>query len=126
MTAALQNIRSRPEALLLLMAGAVLLSFASWQALLNNFAIERAAFSGADMGILESLREVPGFSAFTVVFLLLLLREQHIALISLALLCIGKALTGCFPTVIGLYLTTIVMSAGFHYYETIQASLSLQ
>jgi len=126
MTAVLQNIRSRPEILLLLMAGAVPLSFATWQALLNNFAIERAAFSGAEMGILQSLREVPGFLAFTVVFLLLLLREQHIALISLALLGIGTALTGFFPTVIGLYLTTVVMSIGFHYYETIQTSLSLQ
>ena len=126
MTAVLQNIRSRPEVLLLLMAGAVPLSFATWQALLNNFAIERAAFSGAEMGILQSLREVPGFLAFTVVFLLLLLREQHIALISLALLGIGTALTGFFPTVIGLYLTTVVMSVGFHYYETIQTSLSLQ
>ncbi len=126
MTAVLQNIRSRPEVLLLLMAGAVPLSFATWQALLNNFAIERVAFSGAEMGILQSLREVPGFLAFTVVFLLLLLREQHIALISLALLGIGTALTGFFPTVIGLYLTTVVMSVGFHYYETIQTSLSLQ
>ena len=126
MTAVLQNIRSRPEVLFLLMAGAVPLSFATWQALLNNFAIERAAFSGAEMGILQSLREVPGFLAFTVVFLLLLLREQHIALISLALLGIGTALTGFFPTVIGLYLTTVVMSVGFHYYETIQTSLSLQ
>ncbi len=33
----------RPEVLLFLMAGAVPLSFATWQALLNNFAIERAA-----------------------------------------------------------------------------------
>ena len=126
MATVLQKIRSRPEILLLLMAGAVPLSFATWQALLNNFAIERAAFSGAEMGILQSLREVPGFIAFTVVFLLFLLREQHIALISLALLGIGTALTGFFPTVIGLYLTTVVMSVGFHYYETVQTSLSLQ
>ncbi len=122
----IHKIRSRPEFLLLLMAGAVPLSFATWQALLNNFAIERAAFSGAEIGILQSLREVPGFLAFTVVFLLFFLREQHIALISLILLGIGTALTGFFPTVIGLYLTTVVMSVGFHYFETIQTSLSLQ
>ena len=122
----IHKIRSRPEFLLLLMAGAVPLSFATWQALLNNFAIERAAFSGAEIGILQSLREVPGFMAFTVVFLLFFLREQHIALISLILLGIGTALTGFFPTVIGLYLTTVVMSVGFHYFETIQTSLSLQ
>ena len=122
----IRKIRSRPEFLLLLMGGAVPLSFATWQALLNNFAIERAAFSGAEIGILQSLREVPGFLAFTVVFLLFLLKEQRIALISLILLGIGTALTGFFPTVIGLYLTTVVMSIGFHYFETIQTSLSLQ
>jgi len=108
------------------MAGAVPLSFATWQALLNNFAIERAAFSGAEIGILQSLREVPGFLAFAVVFLLYVLREQHIALVSLALLGIGTAVTGFFPTVLGLYLTTVFMSVGYHYYETIQTSLSLQ
>ena len=122
----IRKIRSRPEFLLLLMGGAVPLSFATWQALLNNFAIERAAFSGAEIGILQSLRELPGFLAFTVVFLLFLLKEQRIALISLILLGIGTALTGFFPTVIGLYLTTVVMSIGFHYFETIQTSLSLQ
>ena len=122
----IHKIRSRPEFLLLLMAGAVPLSFATWQALLNNFAIERAAFSGAAIGILQSLREVPGFLAFTVVFLLFLLREQRIALVSLILLGVGTALTGFFPSVIGLYLTTVLMSIGFHYFETIQTSLSLQ
>ena len=122
----IHKIPSRPEFLLLLMAGAVPLSFATWQALLNNFAIERAAFSGAEIGILQSLREVPGFLAFTVVFLLFLLREQRIALVSLILLGVGTALTGFFPSVIGLYLTTVLMSIGFHYFETIQTSLSLQ
>ena len=120
-----QGFRS-PESLLLLMGAAVPLSFAVWQALLNNFAIEKAAFTGAEIGILQSLREVPGFLAFTAVFVLLLLREQPFALLSIALLGIGTAATGFFPTVIGLYLTTIVMSVGYHYNETIQQSLALQ
>jgi hypothetical protein len=116
----------RPEVLLLLMAGAVPLSFATWQALLNNFAIERAAFTGAEMGILQSLREVPGFLAFGVVFLLLLLREQKLAYVSLLLMGIGTAITGYFPYALGLYCTTVLMSVGFHFYETVQTSLSLQ
>ena len=89
----LKRLRNRPEILLFLMAGAVPLSFATWQALLNNFAIERAAFSGAEIVILQSLREVPGFLAFAVVFLLYVLRDQHIALVSLTLLGIGTAVT---------------------------------
>lgn len=116
----------RPELLLLLMAAAVPLSFATWQALLNNFAIDRAAFTGAEIGMLQSLREVPGFLAFAVVFLLLLFREQTLAYLSLALLGIGTAVTGWFPSIIGLYCTTVLMSIGYHYYETVQISLSLQ
>ncbi len=116
----------RPEILLLLMAAGVPLSFATWQALLNNFAIEQAAFTGAEIGMLQSLREVPGFLAFGVVFVLLVMREQTLALVSLALLGLGTALTGFFPTVVGLYCTTVLMSLGFHYYETVQSSLALQ
>ncbi|MEW8563131.1 MAG: hypothetical protein B6D72_04325 [gamma proteobacterium symbiont of Ctena orbiculata] len=116
----------RPEFLLLLMAIAVPLSFAAWMTLLNNFAIERAAFSGREMGILQSLREIPGFLAFGVVFLLLLIREQRLAYLSLALLGLGTAVTGLFPSVAGLYITTVIMSVGFHYYETLQTSLALQ
>jgi predicted MFS family arabinose efflux permease len=122
----LPNIQRRPEILLLLLAIAVPLSFATWQTLLNNFAIERAAFSGQEMGILQSLREIPGFLAFSVVFMLLLIREQKLAYLSLALLGLGTTLTGFFPSVLGLYITTVIMSVGFHYYETLQTSLALQ
>ena len=122
----LSRFRDRPEYLLLIMAAAVPLSFATWQALLNNFAIERAAFSGAEMGILQSLREVPGFLAFLVVFLLFLCREQTIAYVSLLLLGVGTLVTGWFPSVIGLYVTTVGMSLGYHYFETVHSSLCLQ
>jgi predicted MFS family arabinose efflux permease len=120
-----QSLR-RPEILLMLMAVAVPLSFAAWRTLLNNFAIEEAAFTGKEMGILQSLREIPGFLAFTVVFLLLIIREQRLALLSLAILGIGTAITGFFPSILGLYITTVIMSVGFHYYETLQTSLTLQ
>ncbi|MCU7811555.1 MAG: MFS transporter, partial [Candidatus Thiodiazotropha sp. (ex Notomyrtea botanica)] len=126
MTKKLSQTFRRPEILLMLMAVAVPLSFAAWRTLLNNFAIERVAFTGQEMGILQSLREVPGFLAFGVVFLLLIVREQRLAIVSLALLGIGTALTGFFPSILGLYVTTVIMSIGFHYYETLQTSLTLQ
>ncbi len=116
----------RPEVLLLMMAAAVPLSFATWMALLDNFAIHRAGFTGREIGILQSLREVPGFLAFAVVFLLPFIREQRLAYVSLALLGIGTAVTGLFPSAFGLYVTTVVMSLGYHYYETLQGSLALQ
>lgn len=108
------------------MAFAGPISFGVWQALINIFAVEQAAFTGVEIGILQSLREVPGFLAFGAVLLLVLLREQTLALVALLLLGLGTAITGFFPTEMGLYCTTVLMSIGFHYYETINQSLSLQ
>ena len=115
-----------PVALLMLMSIAMPIAFNTWNALLNNFVIERAAFTGVEIGILHSLREVPGFIAFTTVFVLLIIREQTFAVIALAMLGMGVAATGFFPTVYGLYFTTVVMSLGFHYFEAVKQSLALQ
>ncbi|HBN50415.1 MULTISPECIES: MFS transporter [Thalassospira] len=115
-----------PEVLLIFMAAAMPLSFSTWMALLNNFSVEMADFTGREIGILQSLREIPGFMAFTAIFVLIILREQTFALISLLVLGIGVAISGYFPTVVGLYCTTVLMSIGFHYFETMQQALSLQ
>jgi predicted MFS family arabinose efflux permease len=112
--------------MLLAMAFVMPLTFSVWNALLNNFAVEQAAFTGREIGILQSLREIPGFLTFTVVFLLLLIREQRLALVSLLLMSAGVAITGQFPTVLGLYITTVIMSVGFHYFEALNESLTLQ
>ena len=115
-----------PMMLLVLMSIAMPIAFNAWSALLNNFVVERAAFTGIEIGILQSLREVPGFLAFTTVFVLLALREQTFAVFSLALLGVGVAATGFFPSEYGLYFTTVLMSIGFHYFEATKQSLSLQ
>jgi predicted MFS family arabinose efflux permease len=116
----------KPEYLLILLAVASSLAFCVWQALLNNFAVEQAAFTGREIGILQSLREIPGFLAFTTVFILLVLREQSLAVLAIALLGGGVALTGFLPSEYGLYFTTVLMSIGFHYFYTVQQSLTLQ
>ncbi|MGF1753195.1 MFS transporter, partial [Vibrio makurazakiensis] len=115
-----------PQNFLLLISIIVPIAFSSWMALLNNFVIEKANFDGADIGLLQSVREIPGFLAFTAVFILLFIREQRFMLISLAMLTLGTAITGFFPSLTGLLLTTVLMSVGFHYFETLKQSLSLQ
>ena len=124
----MQSVRAwrNPITLLVLMSVAMPLAFNTWSALLNNFAVEQAAFTGVEIGILQSLREVPGFLSFTVIFVLLILKEQTFAVLSLALLGLGVAMTGFFPSEYGLYFTTVLMSIGFHYFEAIKQSLSLQ
>ncbi|HHX8334307.1 TPA: MFS transporter [Vibrio diabolicus] len=125
MTTSSQGWRT-PQNFLLLISIIVPIAFSTWMALLNNFVIEKANFDGADIGLLQSVREVPGFLAFTAVFVLLFIREQRFMLVSLAMLTLGTALTGFFPTLYGLLFTTLLMSTGFHYFETLKQSLSLQ
>ena len=115
-----------PVPFLVIASIAMPLGFSAWSALLNNFAIEKAAFTGVEIGILQSLREIPGFLAFTTVFVLLLLKEQTFAVMALAIFGLGIALTGFFPSEYGLYFSAVLMSVGFHYMETIKQSLSLQ
>src|SRR6056297_4214410 len=109
----------RPVTLLFLMAAAMPVAFATWNALLNNFVIEAAGFDGADIGWLQTVREIPGFAAIGVIAVILFVREQALALISLVLLGVATALTAQFPTFGGLLITTFVGSLGFHYYETV-------
>ncbi len=116
----------RPIVLLMLMAIAMQLSHGTWHTLLNNFAINEAQFTGREIGILQSVREIPGFLAFGAILLLFLWREQTLALLALICLASGTAMTGYFPSEYSFYATTLLMSLGFHYYETINQSLALQ
>ncbi len=116
----------RPEALLVVMAVAMPISFATWSALLNNFVVEVAGFDGADIGWLHTVREIPGFLAIGVIALLVLIREQVLGLISLILLGLVTALTAHFPTLGGILTLTLLSSIGFHYFETVNQSLQLQ
>ena len=115
-----------PISLLILMSIAMPVAFNAWSAMLNNFVVEKAAFTGVEIGILQSLREIPGFLSFTTIFVLLIIKEQVFAVFSLALLGLGVSITGFFPSAYGLYFTTIIMSTGFHYFEAVKQSLSLQ
>jgi Major Facilitator Superfamily len=116
----------RPETLLYLLAAGMPLSFATWSALLNNFVIEVAAFTGKEIGWLHTVREIPGFLAIGVILLLLVLREQVLAVIALALLGVASAVTAWFPSFTGILVTTLLSSIGFHYFETVNQSLQLQ
>lgn len=115
-----------PAILLMAMAAIMQIAFAAWMALTNNYAIEVLSFTGKEIGIQQSIREIPGFLSFAAVFLLLLGREQTWAYISILLLGGAAAVTGIFSSFQGFLITTFISSVGFHYYETMHQSLSLQ
>ncbi len=116
----------RPFTLLVLGAAAMPVSFATWSALLNNFVIEAAGFTGVEIGWLHTVREVPGLLAVGVIAVLLVMREQVLGLVSLALLGGATAITAWFPSFGGLLFVTLLSSIGFHYFETVNQSLQLQ
>ena len=116
----------QPVFLLFLMAFAMPIAFATWAALLNNFVIEAASFTGVEIGWLHTIREIPGFLAVGVIFLIIYIREQVLGLVSLILLGGASALTAYFPSFGGILVLTLISSIGFHYYETVNQSLQLQ
>ncbi len=121
-----QKLTATPKVFLVSIVFANWIGFASWQALINNFGKEAAGFGGFEIGLMQSVREVPGFLAFTAVFLFMIMREQMLAYISLIVLGLGIAMTGYYPSLNGILMTTFIMSVGFHYLETAQQSLTLQ
>jgi hypothetical protein len=98
----------------------------SWRTLFNNFAVEKVGLNGNHIGIIQSVREVPGFLALLVVFVLLIIKEYRLSALSVFILGAGVAATGLLPSYSGVILATLVMSFGFHYYETTNQSLTLQ
>ena len=120
------SIFENPTAFLMSINFVNWLAFASWAALINNFAVEGAGFTFVENGIMQSVREIPGFLAFTAIFFILVLREQTFAYCSMIVLIFGVIIAGYFPSLSGILATTFIMSVGYHYLETMQQSLSLQ
>lgn len=111
---------------LIVQTAASVVGLQCWMILFNNFAVEIAGLDGFQVGVIGSVREIPGFLALLAVFVMLVIREHRLSALSVIFLGIGTALTGFFPSFIGLIITTLIMSFGFHYYETTNQSLTLQ
>ncbi|WP_027713963.1 MFS transporter [Desulfuromonas sp. TF] len=111
---------------LIVQTAASVVGLQAWMILFNNFAVEVAGLDGLQIGVIGSVREVPGFLALLAVFVMLVIREHRLSALSIVFLGVGTALTGLFPTYSGLVITTLIMSFGFHYFETTNQSLTLQ
>jgi hypothetical protein len=98
----------------------------TWSTLFNNFAVDVAGLQGSHVGMIQSIREIPGFLALLAVYVMLIIREHRLSALSILILGAGLAATGFFPTFAGIAITTLISSFGFHYYETTNMSLTLQ
>jgi len=111
---------------LAVLTAASMVGLQGYAILINNFAVEAVHLEGKHIGIIQSVREIPGFLALTAVYVMMVVREHRLSAFSIALLGIGVGMTGFFPSFAGVALTSLVMSFGFHYYETTNQSLTLQ
>lgn len=111
---------------LFILTFAQIIAFQAWQTMYTNFIVEELNLNGAQNGIIQSIRELPGLLAITVLFFLRYIKEETMAIASVFTLGIGVMITGMMPSFTGMLFSTLVMSFGYHYYETINQSITLQ
>ncbi len=103
-----------------------MLGMQTWRILFNNFAVEVTRLEGSQIGIIQSLREVPGILALSAVLILLLIKEHRLSALAILTTGAGLAVTGLFPSLTGLLLTTLATSIGSHFFFVTGSSLTLQ
>lgn len=92
------------------------LGFQLWHSLFSNFAVQELGVRADQMGLIQTIREVPGLLGFSVGLLALLLAEMRIAGLSVVLMGVGVAMTGRADSLPCLVTSTLVMSVGFHFF----------
>ena len=123
----MSNFQKKPMYIyLVVLSFCVAFGFQAWRTLFNNFAVDIVHLDSIQVGSIQSIREIPGFLSLLVIYLLLIIKEHRLASISVMLMGIGIFVVGLFDSYIGMILTTLAMSLGFHYYETTNQSLTLQ
>jgi predicted MFS family arabinose efflux permease len=98
------------------------IGFYVWRIMFNNFAVEIFGASAPDVGLIQSVREIPGLLAFGAGALALWLTESKIASLAMILMGLGLIVTGMSHTILALTLATLLMSFGFHYFEPMNSS----
>lgn len=111
---------------LMLLTIASMAGLQTWRTLFNNFAVDIAGLNGYQVGVIQAVREIPGFLALLAIYVIRKMPEHKLSALSILTLGLGVAVTGFFPSFTGLIATTLAMSFGFHYYETTNQSLTLQ
>lgn len=118
--------QNKMYAYLMLLVIAATAGHQAWRTLFNNLAVDEIGINGFQIGVIQSVREIPGFLALLVIYVLFFVREHRLSAISVLLVGVGVGLAGFFPSFYGLIFTTLIMSVGFHYFETTNKSLTLQ
>jgi MFS family permease len=90
--------------------------FNIWRALFNNFAVEEIGVSATQIGLIQSLRELPGLMGFLLGFVAIWLSEMRLMGLSVLLMGLGLVTTGWAGGLGSLVLGAMIMSIGFHWF----------
>jgi MFS family permease len=99
--------------------------FNVWRAIFNNFAVDVIGVSATQIGVIQSLRELPGLMGFVLGFLVLWLSEMRVMGISVLLVGLGIVLTGWADGLVLFIAGTLTVSMGFHFFYPSNASVVL-
>jgi len=100
--------------------------FQLWRSLFNNFAVDELGVRADQIGLIQSVREIPGLLTLALGLVAAVLTEMRIAGLSVVVLGAGIALTGSAGNLPGLLASTVLMSIGFHAFMPASSSAVLQ
>ena len=100
--------------------------FTVWRSLFNNFAVEELAVRADQVGLIQSVREVPGLLGFWLAFLALVLSEMEVLSLSTVVMGLGLIATAWAESWSTLIVGTMVTSIGFHAFYPNSSALVLK
>lgn len=100
--------------------------FGIYIATFPSFAVYHLGLDRGQLGLLESLREVPGLLTALMIMALAALAEPRLAALALAIVMAGFALTGRATGFWPLVAYSVLWSIGLHIWLTVQPSLTMR
>ena len=112
---------------LLVMAGALYsLGFFAYNTVFTNFAVESIGITPFELGLLETIREVPGLLSVLMAAVVMMLLEPVVAGIALLLMAFGVLNYFYIDSVALLIVFSLIWSIGFHTWSPLAISLALR
>lgn len=123
-----EDLSSKKPVVYRLIAGNLFLFFGFniWRALFTNFAVEELAMRADQIGLIQSLREVPGLLGFWLAFLALVLSEMEVLSLSTVVMGLGLIATAGARSWGTLIAGTIISSIGFHAFYPNSSAVALK
>jgi hypothetical protein len=105
----------------------LMFGFQVWQVVFNNLAVQDLGLGAGAVGMIQSIREIPGLLGFLFVLMVSLLGSELRAMgANVMLLGVGLVLTGLAQGLLAVVLAALVTSVGFHYFYCGSQAVLLQ